>query len=174
LESEEGFGAEPREHVEQILQAGRHLLSLVNEVLDISTAESGIMTLALEPISVDPLITETLSVVASLQNTLKTEVEQASPLGGGWKVLADPQRLKQVLLNLLSNAIKYNRPGGKVIMGFAPIEESDPPLFRFSVHDTGLGIPPEKLPCLFTPFDRLDAERTKAPIPGTGLGLALG
>jgi PAS domain S-box-containing protein len=173
LEMEENLGAEPRESVEQILQAGHHLLSLVNEVLDISNAESGVMTLALEPVPVDQLITETLSLIGSLEGSLQLNVERASPLGCGWKVLADPQRLKQVLLNLLSNAIKYNRPGGKVIVEFAPIEAADPPAFRFSVQDTGPGISPEKLPRLFTPFDRLDAERTKTHIAGTGLGLAL-
>jgi len=173
LEMEESFGAEPRGSVEQILHAGRHLLSLVNEVLDISNAESGVMTLALEPVPVDRLITETLTLVRSLERTLKIEVERVSPLGGGWKVLADPQRLKQVLLNLLSNAIKYNRPSGKVVVEFAPIEGADPPVFRFSVQDTGPGISPEKLPRLFTPFDRLDAERSKVHIAGTGLGLAL-
>jgi CheY-like chemotaxis protein len=131
------------------------------------------MTLSLEPVAVDQVITETLSLIGSLEGTLQLEVERASSLGSNWKVLADPQRLKQVLLNLLSNAIKYNRPGGKVIVEFAPAEESDPPAFRFSVQDTGPGISPEKLPRLFTPFDRLDAERTKTHIVGTGLGLAL-
>ena len=131
------------------------------------------MTLALEPVPVDQLMTETLGLVGSQDGALKIDVELASPMGGGWSVLADPQRLKQVLLNLLSNAIKYNRPGGKVIVKFAPVEAADPPVFRFSVQDTGLGISPEKLPRLFTPFDRLDAERTKTHIAGTGLGLAL-
>jgi PAS domain S-box-containing protein len=173
LELEENFEAESRESVEQILHAGRHLLSLVNEVLDISNAESGVMTLASESVPVDQLITETLSLVVPLQSTLQVEVKRASPLGGGWEVLADPQRLKQVLLNLLSNAIKYNRPGGKVIVEFAPIAETDRPAFRFSVQDTGPGISPEKRPRLFTPFDRLDAERTHIHIAGTGLGLAL-
>jgi signal transduction histidine kinase len=81
--------------------------------------------------------------------------------------------LKQIVINLLSNAIKYNRPGGKVIVGFTPIEEADRTVLRFSVQDTGPGISPGKLPRLFTPFDRLDAERTRSHIAGTGLGLAL-
>ena len=173
LEGEESLGAEPRESVEEILQAGRHLLSLVDEVLDISTADSGAMTLAVEPVPVDQLMTETLGLVGSQDGVLKIDVELASPMGGGWSVLADPQRLKQVLLNLLSNAIKYNRPGGKVIVKFAPVEAAGPSVFRFSVQDTGPGISPEKLPRLFTPFDRLDAERTRSHIAGTGLGLAL-
>jgi PAS domain S-box-containing protein len=173
LEMEESLGPEPRESVEQILNAGRHLMTLIDEVLDISTAESGTMTLSLEPVAVDQLIAETLSLIGSLESRLRIEVERASPAGGNWKVLADPQRLKQVLLNLLSNAIKYNRPDGKVTVEFAPAEETDPPAFRFSVQDTGPGISPEKLPRLFTPFDRLDAERTKTHIVGTGLGLAL-
>ena len=173
LEMEEDLGGEPRESVEQILNAGRHLLTLVNEVLDISNAESGEMSLALEPVPVDQLITATLSLIGTLGGTLHVDVERASPLGGGWQVLADPQRLKQVLLNLLSNAIKYNRPGGRVIVEFAPIEAAEPAVFRFSVQDTGYGISAEKMPRLFTPFDRLDAERAKSPIAGTGLGLAL-
>ena len=100
-------------------------------------------------------------------------MERGSPLGGGWKVLADPQRLQRVLLALLSNALKYNRPGGKVSVTFAPSAAVERPAVRFSVHDTGFGISPEKLPRLFTPFDRLDAERAKSNIAGTGLGLAL-
>ena len=83
------------------------------------------------------------------------------PPEGNWHVLADPQRLKQILLNLISNAIKYNRAGGLVTVEVAPLEAADPPAYRFTVKDTGAGIAPGNLSRLFTPFDRLDVERLK-------------
>ncbi|MEA3210712.1 MAG: hypothetical protein QOE70_3769 [Chthoniobacter sp.] len=171
LEMEEHLGSEPRESVEQILHAGRHLLTLIDDLLDISNADSGRMTLSLEPVSVDRLIEETLCLVRPLGTTLR--IELLAPSKGGWRVLADPQRLKQVLLNLLSNAIKYNRPDGSVTVECNLVPAADPPAFRFSVKDTGPGISADKLTRLFTPFDRLDAERSGNLIVGTGLGLAL-
>jgi signal transduction histidine kinase/ActR/RegA family two-component response regulator len=173
LEQEENLGPVPRESVGRILQAGRRLLSLINDVLDISSADSGGMTLSLEPVAVDELIEETLGLVRPLGATLGVELEVASPKEGNRSVLADRQRFKQTLLNLLSNAIKYNRPGGKVIVESAPVEKANPPALRLLVKDTGPGISAENLTRLFMPFDRLDVERVQPAIPGSGLGLAL-
>jgi len=173
LELEENFDSDTRESVEQILNAGRHLLSLIDEVLDISNAESGSIVLAHEPLEVEQLLTEALSLVRPLCSTLRVQLEPPKFLEGDWFVLADRQRLRQVLLNLLGNAIKYNRPGGSVRVECALVADVEPPAFRFCVKDTGPGISAANLPRLFTPFERLEADRKQPHIVGTGLGLSL-
>jgi PAS domain S-box-containing protein len=173
LEAGENLSPESRESITQILAAGRHLLTLINEVLDISGAESGNIALSLELVAVDRLLEETVSLVQPLGTALQVKLKLAIPPVQDWHVLADAQRLKQVLLNLLSNAIKYNRPAGWVTVECAPVQAADPPTLRFTVRDSGPGIGPENIGRLFMPFDRLDAERTKSQTVGTGLGLAL-
>lgn len=152
--------------VSQILVAGRHLLSLIDEVLDIARIESGDMRLSLEPHALLELLDEVLDLLKPLANQQKVGLEfVAIPVG--IMVLADRQRLRQVLINLVSNAIKYNRLGGKVYIGAVVDGEQ----VRVMVRDTGLGIRPEDLSRLFSPFERLEAEQTG--IEGTGLGLAV-
>jgi CheY-like chemotaxis protein/anti-sigma regulatory factor (Ser/Thr protein kinase) len=126
------------------------------------------MTVSLEAVSVNEVVQESLDLVAPLA------AAQGVRLTGGAAglpnrfVVADRQRLKQVLLNLLSNAVKYNRKGGVASLSFEEMPEGR---LRIKVHDTGPGIAPEKLERVFTPFERLGAEQTG--IEGTGLGLAL-
>lgn len=152
--------------VSQILVAGRHLLSLIDEVLDIARIESGDMRLSLEPQALRELLDEVLDLLKPLASQQKVGLEfVAIPVG--IMVLADRQRLRQVLINLVSNAIKYNRLGGKVYIGAVVDGEQ----VRVMVRDTGQGIRPEDLPRLFSPFERLEAEQTG--IEGTGLGLAV-
>ena len=159
-----------RESVEQITRAGRHLLELVNEVLDISRIDSGNMNLTPEPLAVDELAREALDLIRPLADargiTLSLDPELQ---GSDLHVLADRQRLRQVLLNLLSNAVKYNCVNGRVTLGGGPAPDGK--RVRLSVADTGRGIAPEKLPLLFTPFERLGAENTD--VEGSGIGLAL-
>jgi PAS domain S-box-containing protein len=156
-----------RENGDQIMKAGRHLLHLINEVLDITGIESGRLELSLEPVSVTEVVQEVFDLVGPLTSaggiTLKVE---NSTLGK--YVHADRQRLKQVLLNIVANAVKYNREGGRVEVS---CEDSGADRMRVLVADTGVGIAPEKVARLFTPFDRLGAEQTG--VEGTGLGLAL-
>jgi PAS domain S-box-containing protein len=163
----EGQMEDDRESVDQILRAGRHLLALIDEVLDISRIESGGMTLSLEPVSLANVLRETQEMVRGIATEHRvtltvTGCEHHHPQ-------ADQQRLKQVLLNLLSNAIKYNREGGSVTI---TCEERPERRLRIAVADTGPGIAPEKLQRLFTPFDRLEAE-LQGMAEGTGLGLSL-
>ena len=160
-----------RESVEQITRAGRHLLELVNEVLDISRIDSGNIALVPEPLSVDELWSEATDLIRPLADARGIAIvfdRGASDVGEHY-VLADRQRLRQVLLNLLSNAVKYNRPAGVVTLrsGVAPGTRH----VRLSVADTGAGIAADKLPRLFTPFERLGAENTD--VEGSGMGLAL-
>lgn len=171
-----GFGQllelEPRseedgESIEQILKAGRHLLELINEVLDLSRIESGHLALSMEPVDARDVIKESVHLLSPMADHAQCDLHlelAESPV----MVMADRQRLKQVLLNLLSNAIKYNRPGGSVV---ASSEVGAEGRVVIDVSDTGIGIAPEMIPRLFSPFDRLGLEGTS--VGGTGLGLAL-
>ncbi|HEX6369395.1 MAG TPA: PAS domain S-box protein [Longimicrobium sp.] len=159
--------------VQHILTAGRHLLRLINEVLDIARIESGRQQLSLEPVRLGAVLGEALVLARPLAAQRGIALDGAAAPGDDVFVRADRQRLVQVLLNLLSNAIKYNRPGGEVRLeweGIAAGEGGDPRV-RLRVQDTGVGIAPEKLDQLFVPFARLGAEFSD--VEGTGLGLAL-
>ena len=163
--------AAQNDRVGHIVTAGRHLLGLINEVLDISRIEAGRVELSLEPVSVAEVADETLSLIKPLAGERGVELHGVGPehpLHGEY-VMADRQRFKQVLLNLLSNAVKYNRQGGTVRVEYA-MSMPDGRL-RLSVADTGAGIPADKLARLFVAFDRLGAENSD--VQGTGLGLAL-
>jgi PAS domain S-box-containing protein len=155
-----------REGLDHILRGGRHLLDLINEVLDISRIEAGRLSLSVEPVEIAETLRETFDLVQPLAR--QREVRLNGPIGCETAyVHGDRQRLKQVLINLITNAIKYNRVGGTVTVSCEPIEER----LRISVLDTGTGIPKEKRSQLFIPFERLGAEQ--GTIEGTGLGLAL-
>lgn len=159
--------SEQRESAEQIIKAGRHLLELINEVLDIARIETGQLALSIEPVPVREVLTEALDLVRPLATCSDIRlVDDASRLARS--AFADRQRLRQVLINLLSNAVKYNRPGGRVIATWEePVGEG----IRITISDAGTGIDPEKMDRLFSPFDRLGAE--ESGIEGVGLGLAL-
>ena len=163
----QGLPDDQAEAVDHILKGGRHLLDLINEVLDISRIESGRLLLSPEPVYVAELVHESLDLVRSLGERRQITLI-AEEAGMAAHVYADRQRVKQVLLNLLSNAIKYNRFRGTVAVACT---EAPGSRLRISVHDTGPGIRPEQMDRLFTPFDRLDAGRTE--VEGTGIGLTL-
>jgi PAS domain S-box-containing protein len=154
------------ENIEHILTAGRHLLGLINEVLDIASIEAGRISVSMETVHADEAIAQAIELVRPLAAERNIEIK---PIESDQHVLADRHRLKQVLLNLLSNAIKYNREGGRVTIDVedAPAEGA----LRIKISDTGLGIPPEDIERLFTSFERLEAGRTE--VEGTGLGLAV-
>ena len=158
-----------RESTEQILKAGRHLLELINEVLDISRIESGRMAMSLEPVNVAEVARETLDLVRSMAAQYGVSLRENGVFDSPLSLVGDRRRVKQVLLNLLSNAIKYNRKGGQVTLSIETNEATK--RVRLCVTDTGAGIAPEKRERLWVPFDRLDAETTG--IEGTGIGLAL-
>ena len=155
------------ESVNEILNAGEHLLHLINEVLDLAKIESGNVTLSVEPVNVDTLVDECFKLVANQARNREISCSYTGMKGA--YVRADRVRLKQVLLNLLSNAIKYNREGGSVEVFITRVKSSK--WVRIDVVDTGIGIPDSRLTELFQPFNRLDAENTD--IEGTGIGLTL-
>ncbi len=162
------LGEEDRESVTQILRAGRHLLGMINEILDLARIEARRMTLSPEPIEVGEAIRAALSLVQSLAAQRRIELGAELRDAGERHVLADRQRLQQVLLNLLSNAIKYNRDGGRVTVTAGATTGAR---VRIVVEDTGPGIAPARLERLFVPFERLGAEASG--VEGTGLGLTL-
>jgi PAS domain S-box-containing protein len=163
----ESLTVDQQESVDQILKGGRHLLDLINEVLDISRIEAGELALSPEAVLASELIQETVDLIRPLadQRDIQLVIDRS---GCDCYVFADRQRTKQVLLNLLSNAVKYNRPRGTVAIG---CEQPTPTRLRITVADTGPGIAADQLDRLFTPFERLGAEHTN--IEGTGIGLAL-
>jgi PAS domain S-box-containing protein len=159
---------EHRDSVRQILSGGRHLLDLINEVLDISRIEAGRLSLSPEPLAVADLLRHSADLMRPLASAREIDVTIDESAAGTRHVRADRQRLIQVLLNFLGNAVKYNRRGGRVTIAGHPAGAGR---FRISVTDTGPGIPPEKLALLFQPFERLDAQQSA--VEGTGLGLAV-
>jgi PAS domain S-box-containing protein len=153
------------ESVEQIMKAGRHLLNLVNDILDIARIETRKISLSIETVSCEEVFTESVTLISPMANRegIAIHVDCASDLFAS----ADNQRLKQVLLNLLSNAVKYNNKQGEVFLA----AHRHGSAIHLSVRDTGNGIDAQGLRRLFTPFDRLGADRSS--IEGSGLGLAL-
>jgi PAS domain S-box-containing protein len=156
-----------RENVQQILAGGRHLLELIDQVLDISRIEAGHLLLTREAVDVYGVAREATEMIRPLAAARDVTVRLASRSPQA-TALVDRHHLRQVLLNLCSNGVKYNRPGGSVTVSW---QASGASVVRLAVHDEGIGIAAEKLPRLFTPFERLGAEQTT--VEGTGLGLAL-
>jgi len=156
-----------KESIAQILQAGWHLLKLIDEILDLAKVESGQMPMSREPVSLAEVMLECQGMVepqAQQHGISLTFPQFAIPCF----VSADRTRLKQVVINLLSNAIKYNQPGGAVVVDCAA---STPKRTRINVRDTGAGLSPEKLTQLFQPFNRLGQEISGEE--GTGIGLVV-
>lgn len=155
-----------QEAVGHIVKGGRHLLDLINEVLDITRIETGDLSLSPEAVQANTVIEEVVGLVGSLASASGLHLVSGAATCDAF-VTADRQRLKQILLNLLSNAIKYNRPGGTVSLSCELVGSS----LRISVTDTGPGITEQSLPLVFAPFERLGAERSD--VEGTGIGLTL-
>jgi PAS domain S-box-containing protein len=153
--------------ISQILDAGWHLVKLIDEILDLAVIESGRVSLSKEPVSLAEVMAKCQSMMAPVAQ--KRGIQMTFPrFDSPFFVRADMTRLKQVVINLLSNAIKYNRERGTVVVDCGVIA---PGRVRFSVRDTGQGLPPEKLAQLFQPFNRLGQEASE--VTGTGIGLVV-
>ncbi|SEL01487.1 hybrid sensor histidine kinase/response regulator [Ectothiorhodospira marina] len=167
LEADPTLSEEQKENLEEILKGGRHLLALINQVLDLAKVESGRMDLSPENLGLEEVVDECVHLVMPLADQRGIVVDMGE--AAGRRVRADRVRLKQVLINLLSNAVKYNRDGGRVQLGYQ-LNEADATL-RISVEDTGPGISEARQAQLFEPFNRLGADATG--MEGTGIGLSL-
>lgn len=169
LADDETLPAATRDQIGEIGVAGRHLLALVNDVIDLARIEAGRMTLCLEAMPVAEVLAEVRRLAEPLAAArgVRLDETQCTCEVAGLQVFADRQRLRQVVLNLLSNAVKYNRPGGRVALSCGRADGR----CRIAVADTGPGIAPEKQARLFTAFDRLGAEGSN--IEGVGIGLTI-
>jgi PAS domain S-box-containing protein len=161
-----------REDLGRIQRSQRHLLGLVNEVLDYAKLESGSVRYVLADVAVREALTDAAGLVAPQARAkgLALSVTECPTDADGWPlaVRADPEKLRQVLVNLLSNAVKFTDPGGHVTVTCA---EHDARV-EIQVRDTGIGIPADKLEAIFEPFVQVRADLTRAA-EGTGLGLAI-
>jgi GAF domain-containing protein/DNA-binding response OmpR family regulator len=165
------FGTEKAlEPLRRVLRAGRHLLSLINDILDLSKIEAGKMDLTLESVAIGPVVEEVLGTARPLAEQNKNAIELDCPEGVG-SVHADNMRLRQILLNLLSNACKFTKDG-TVRLSIARAEASGQRWVDFAVSDTGIGMTEEQLGRLFQEFTQADASTTRQ-FGGTGLGLAI-
>jgi len=165
LEDGPGTG-QHRQHAQHITRAGKHLLALIDDVLDVARVEAGQLTITTAPVLVAPVLREALALLQPLANRHQIKLPPQID-DGGLAVLADRQRLMQIVLNLLSNAIKYNRAGGEVRIMIGAQDGQ----VAIAIGDEGAGIEAGMQERLFTPFDRLGAERGKTE--GVGLGLAV-
>lgn len=154
---------EQKEAVSHILNSGRHLLNLINEILDLARIESGNVTMCIDKLNLLPLIDEVTNLItpSAMERGISLRMHDCPDLS----INADRIRLRQTLLNLLSNAIKYNREGGSIDIRSRIVDK----FVRILVTDTGLGIPKDHQSKLFQPFQRLGAENSQ--VEGTGIGL---
>ncbi|UCH38639.1 MAG: response regulator, partial [Gammaproteobacteria bacterium] len=152
----------------EINRAGRHLMSLIDQILDLSRIEAGDVKVSLEPVSLRHVLADSVHWVMPLAKNRDISINFDQAVFDGLNVMADNIRMKQVFLNLLTNAVKYNEAGGKVDVILEKKGGSD---ISIGVRDTGNGISSEKLEELFQPFNRLGAEFST--IEGTGIGLVI-
>lgn len=154
-----------------ILKSGNHLLGLINEVLDIAKIESGEISISLEPLELQGIVTEVAETIKP--SALKNSVSINYPTISSSKVfvLADLQKLKQVLINLLNNAVKYNKPNGSAYIEYEFIKLNNKDFIRVHIVDNGIGISEKESTKLFKPFER--GKNIDYSIEGTGLGLSV-
>jgi signal transduction histidine kinase/CheY-like chemotaxis protein len=172
---EMGLHPEQEELIRMIRSSGESLLHVINDILDFSKLESAKMDMEMLPVDIEKLLSETTDVfthkAAEKNIELNVHIDSALPR----KVLGDFQRIKQILVNLVGNAIKFTEKGEILILVrqvSRPTPQGDRTLLHFSVRDTGIGIPPEKIGQLFQAFNQADASTTRK-YGGTGLGLAI-
>lgn len=190
--TEEMFGTlndKQREYVEYINSSGKHLLGMINDILDLSKIEAEKMELIPCPIEIKEQIRSLVGIIKEQAYRKKVTIEIKVDPPQGFELEADDRKFKQVVFNLLSNALKFTGPGGIITVGaikttigalaplpsVAELAASRPPEEEFAslyVQDTGIGMKPEDLTKLFKPFSQIDSEATRA-YEGTGLGLAL-
>ena len=167
-DAEATMSEDQKTYLDFIISGGRHLLTLINDVLDLSRIESGKLELTVKPVRPADIYRDCLAMLEPLSEKHHINVTNRVGDAGEVAIVADPTRLKQVFLNIVSNAIKYNRRGGSVTVTAGP---AAPGMMRVSVADSGRGIASERHADVFQPFSRLLDD--SAEIEGTGIGLAI-
>jgi len=157
--------------LQTVYSSGEHLLSLINDILDVAKIESGKMTLDLQPTSIDTLCQSSMILIKQMAMEksiqLYSKLQQNLPL-----VLIDERRIRQVLINLLSNAVKFTPENGQITLEVTKFSSQDTPYLRIAVIDTGIGISQDNIKKLFQPFSQVNSALNRKYM-GTGLGLAL-
>ena len=157
-----------KQSIAEIMDAGKLLLDLINDILDLSKIETGVLSINIQPVQLNKLIIDALSLVKNYAQKENVTLLPLQTISDEIYVMADVVRLKQTMLNLFNNAIKYNKENGTVAV---KIETLDEHTVKVLIQDTGLGIDKQYHDRVFTPFDRLGAD-TRA-IDGTGIGLVI-
>ena len=154
------------QRLQRVLDSGRHLLALINDILDLGSLDEGQAMLPVQPVALAPVLQASLNQIETMAHAQQVSVVPDLP-HAELLVMADARRLEQVLVNLLSNAVKYNRPSGEVHLSC----EREGDAVSITVRDTGLGLRPDQVEQLFQPFNRLGAQFSK--VQGSGLGLVI-
>lgn len=157
-----------RERVSRILSGGRHLVRLIDDILDLSRIEAGGLSMSIEPLRVPELLADIRTILEPMAARHGMQLVIERSLGEPPMIAADRTRFSQILMNFGTNAIKYNRPSGTVTFA---VSTPRPGSIRVTVQDTGIGIPADKQHRLFQPFQRAGQE--VGPIEGTGIGLVI-
>ena len=162
------LSARQKEYSGEIFNSGQHLLSLINDILDLSKIEAGKMTLEPETVDLPLLLESCLAIVRekALVHDIALKTRIAAELG---EAMVDVRKFKQMVYNLLANAVKFTPDGGSVLLEARKISAGQ---FQFSVSDTGIGIPEKDMARLFAPFEQLDSSLARK-YEGTGLGLSM-
>jgi signal transduction histidine kinase len=157
-----------KDYCVEIYDSGQHLLSLINDILDLSKIEAGKMTLELEKADIPLLLENCLSIVRekALVHGIALKINVAAGLNAA---MVDVRKFKQMVYNLLANAVKFTPDGGSILLQAQPISANE---FEFSVQDSGIGIAEKDMQRLFTPFEQLDSSLVRK-FEGTGLGLSM-
>jgi len=162
----QGFNANQSDCVKEILNAGHHLLQLINEILDLAQIESGKLAVVTEAVDIDEILEQSLGLIQPLAAERGLTIDDQIS-GKGYSVQADAVRFKQILLNLLSNAVKYNRTNGHITLDSELINKQH---LRIRITDNGLGLSDKNIRKLFTSFERLEKQHN---IEGAGIGLVI-
>ena len=169
FEFEKGLSKDQENSAKEIYRAGEHLLSLINEVLDLARIEAGHVELSMEPVDLSQIVDECMALMAPFAETHEIELGFTASQFDNLFIESDYTRLKQVILNLMSNGVKYNHAKGSVRINCT---KDVPGRIRLAVIDTGMGISERNLKKLFQPFNRLGVEEN-TDIEGTGIGLVI-
>ncbi|MCK5091640.1 MAG: hypothetical protein KAR30_03845 [Gammaproteobacteria bacterium] len=167
IKQDDRFTEDDRQHIQEILDGGNHLLELINDTLDLSRIEAGHLDISLETVSLNKVLSECTAMIQALTEKRGIRLNNLIPTDSGYMVYVDHRRLKQVVLNLLSNAVKYSHENGKITLTCKMLSDG---YVRVLIEDTGLGINDEHKQLIFSPFVR--AEESGA-IGGTGIGLVI-
>ena len=168
FEYDQDLSEQQQTNATEINRAGRHLMTLIDQILDLSRIEAGEVDVSLEPVSLLTTLNDSVAWVLPLAQSREVSIGFDPSTFEGLNVMADAIRLKQIFLNLLTNAVKYNKQNGKVIIHQQRGIDGS---LRIGIEDTGTGISEEKLKRLFQPFNRLGAEFSS--VEGTGIGLVI-